>query len=78
MKKLHLSKRVRAWRDRHHDSLSSFISSFIATVLGIGLTFGTTMWYDHKQETEAAEALVERCLSNMEVRLDNLDGVVRM
>lgn len=78
MKKLHLSKRVRAWRDCHHDSLSSFISSFIATVLGIGLTFGTTMWYDHKQETEAAEALVERCLSNMEVRLDNLDGVVRM
>lgn len=78
MKKIHFSKRIRAWRDRHHDSLSSFITSFAATVLGIGLTFGTTMWYDHKQETEAAEALVDRCLSNMEVRLDNLDGVVRM
>ncbi len=36
------------------------------------------MWYDHKQETEAVEALVERCLSNMEVRLDNLNGVVSM
>ena len=78
MNKLHLLKTIRTWRERHHDSLSSFISSFTATVLGIGLTFGTTMWYDHKQETEAAEALVERCLSNMEVRLDNLDGVVRM
>lgn len=52
--------------------------NFTATVLGIVLTFGTTMWYDHKQETEAAEALVERSLSNMEMRLDNLEGVVSM
>lgn len=78
MNKLHFSKRIKAWRERHHDSLSSFITSFAATVLGIGLTFGTTMWYDHIKETEAAEALVERCLSNMEMRLDNLNGVVRM
>lgn len=76
MSKLHLSKGIKAWSDRHHDSLSSFITSFAATVLGIGLTFGTTMWYDHYQETEAAEALVDRCLSNMEMRLDNLNGVV--
>ena len=78
MRKPHLSEKIRAWRDRHHDSLSSFMTSFAATVLGIVLTFGTTMWYDHRQETEAAEALVERCLSNMEMRLDNLDSVVRM
>lgn len=75
---LHLTKEFRAWRERHHDSFSSFISSFTATVLGIGLTFGTTMWYDNKQKTEAAEALVERCLSNMEMRLDNLNGVVSL
>lgn len=61
MSKLHLTEKIRAWSNRHHDSLSSFITSFTATVLGIGLTFGTTMWYDHKQETEAAEALVEQC-----------------
>lgn len=78
MKKLHLSKRARAWRERHHDSLSSFITNFTATVLGIGLTFGTTMWYDHKQRAAAAEALVSRCLHNMEVRLGNLNGVVNL
>ncbi len=78
MSKLNRSKNFRAWQERHHDSLSSFVSSFIATVLGIGLTFGTTMWYDNKQKTEAAEALVEHCLSNMAVRLDNLNGVVGM
>lgn len=61
MSKLHLTEKIRAWSNRHHDSLSSFITSFTATVLGIGLTFGTTMWYDHKQEMEAAEALVEQC-----------------
>lgn len=78
MKKLRISQRIRAWRERHHDSLSSFMTNFAATVLGIVLTFGTTMWYEHKQKTEAAEALVERCLSNMEMRLNNLDGVIRL
>ena len=78
MNKLNLSKRIKAWSDRHHDSLSSFITSFVATVLGIGLTFGTTMWYDHYQATEAAEALGKRSLSNMEMRLGNLNRVVEM
>ena len=78
MNRLHLSKAFSAGRERHHDSFSSFITSFTATVLGIGLTFGTTMWYDNKQKKEAAEALVERCLANMEMRLDNLNGVVRL
>ncbi len=76
MRKLRISQRIHAWSDRHHASLSTFMINFTATVLGIVLTFGTTMWYDHKQETEAAEALVERSLSNMEMRLNNLDGVV--
>lgn len=78
MSKLHLSEKIRTWGERNHNSLSSFISSFTATVLGIGLTFGTTMWYDNKQKKEAAEALVERSLENMEMRLDNLNEVVRM
>lgn len=74
----YISDKLKAWRERHHDSLSSFMTNFTATVLGIVLTFGTTMWYEHRQKTETAEALVERCLSNMEVRLDNLDGVIRL
>lgn len=78
MRKLYILNKIRAWSDRHHASLSTFMINFTATVLGIVLTFGTTMWYDHKQETEAAEALVERCLSNMEMRLDNLNSVVRL
>ena len=78
MRKLCISQRIHAWRERHHDSLSSFMTNFAATVLGIVLTFGTTMWYEHWQKTEAAEALVERCLSNMEMRLNNLDGVIRL
>ena len=78
MNRLHLLKKFRAWIERHHDSLSSFMTNFAATVLGIVLTFGTTMWYEHRQKTEAAEALVERCLSNMEMRLNNLDGVIRL
>lgn len=78
MGKLRISQRIRAWKDRHHDLLSSFMTNLTATVLGIVLTFGTTMWYDHRKETEAAEALVERCLTNMEKRLDNLDGVIQM
>lgn len=78
MRTLPFTQTIRVWRKRHHDSLSSFMTNFIATVLGIVLTFGTTMWYEHRQKTEAAQALVERCLSNMEMRLDNLEGVVRM
>lgn len=78
MRKLNISERIRTWRNRHHDSLCSFITNFAATVLGIVLTFGTTMWYEHRQKTEAAEALVERCLSNMEIRLNNLDSVVKI
>ncbi|MDO4802576.1 MAG: hypothetical protein Q4A15_10470 [Prevotellaceae bacterium] len=78
MNRLHLLKKFRAWIERHHDSLSSFVSSFTATVLGIGLTLGSTMWYDNKKKKEAAEALVERCLSNMEMRLGNLNGVVSL
>lgn len=78
MSKIHITDRVRAWKDRHHDSLTSFTTSFVATVLGIVLTFGTTMWYERKQKAEAAEALVESSLSNMEARLINLKGVVSM
>lgn len=78
MKRLHLSNKIKTWKERHHDSLSSFTTGFTATVLGIVLTFGTTMWYERKQKAEAAEALVESCLSNMEVRLNNLNGVVKM
>ena len=76
MKRLHLSNKIKTWKERHHDSLSSFTTGFTATVLGIVLTFGTTMWYERKQKAEAAEALVNRCLSNMEMRLGNLNSVV--
>jgi len=67
---------LRHWAQQHHNSLSSFTSNFIATVLGIVLTFGTTMWYENREKKEAAETLVENCLSNMEDRLANIDRVV--
>lgn len=76
MKKIHPFKSIREWCRRHHTSFCSFMSNFFATVLGIVLTFGTTMWYDKHQKAEEADALVERCLSNMETRLSNLDGVI--
>lgn len=67
---------ISRWATAHHKSLSSFATNFIATVLGIALTFGTTMLLDKKHKKEAAESLVERCLSNMEERLRSLDNVV--
>lgn len=75
MKKLHPIQSLRQW-SRQHPTQSSFMTDFVATVLGIVLTFGTTMWYEKQQKAEAADALVERCLSNMETRLKNLDTVV--
>lgn len=75
MKKLHPIQSLRQW-SRRHPTQSSFMTDFVATVLGIVLTFGTTMWYEKQQKAEAADALVERCLSNMETRLKNLDTVV--
>jgi len=61
---------------KHHDSISSFNVNFLATVLGIVLTFGTSMWFERQQKKEAAEALVERCLNDMEGRLRVIDEVV--
>lgn len=61
---------------RRQDWIDNFTTNFIATVLGILLTFGTSMWYESRQKKQAAKALVERCLTNMETRLNNLDGVV--
>lgn len=75
MKKFHPIQSLRQW-SRRHPTQSSFMTDFVATVLGIVLTFGTTMWYEKQQKAEAADALVERCLSNMETRLENLDSVV--
>lgn len=77
MKKINPFKTIREWCQRHHQTFSSFMTDFIATVLGIVLTFGTTMWYEKQQKAEAADALVERCLSNMESRLSNLEKVVQ-
>lgn len=71
-------KKIKAWMHRHHNSISSFMSNFIATVLGIVLTLGTTVLYDHHQKEEAAKVLVEQCLSNMEERLADLDKVVSL
>lgn len=75
MKKIHPIDTIREWC-HHHPTLSSFMTNFIATVLGIVMTFGTTMWFEHRQKAEAADALVERCLSNMETRLLSLDSVI--
>lgn len=69
-------KKIKAWMHRHHNSISSFMSNFTATVLGIVLTLGTTVLYDHHQKEEAAKVLVEQCLSNMEERLADLDQVI--
>lgn len=54
-------KKIKAWMHRHHNSISSFMSNFIATVLGIVLTLGTTVLHDHHQKEEAAKVLVEQC-----------------
>lgn len=67
---------MRRWMRRHHEAMSSFTTNFAAAVLGIVLTFGTTAWYNHKQNKEAAEAMVERCLGDMESRLLMIDKVV--
>ena len=74
MKKFHPIQSLREW-SHQHPTQSTFMTDFIATVLGIVLTFGTTMWYEKQQKAEAADALVERCLSNMESRLSNLEKV---
>ncbi len=71
-------KKFKAWMHRHHNSISSFMSNFIATVLGIVLTLGTTVLYDYHQKKEAAEVLVEQCLANMEGRLADLDRVIAL
>lgn len=76
-KKIQPLKQLREWRDLHKNTLTSFLTNFIATVLGIVLTFGTSMWYERRQNRQEAEALVERCLTNMESRLKDLDGVVK-
>jgi len=68
--------KIQKYAKRHYSSYSDFMNNFIATVLGIVLTFGSTMWYEHIQKKEAAEGLVERCLTNMEDRLKKLDGVI--
>lgn len=73
---IHPFKAVKAWSERHRELCKTFVIEFIATVMGIVLTFGTTMWYERQQKAEAANALVERCLSNMESRLKNLDAIV--
>lgn len=69
-------KKIKAWMHRHHNTISSFLCNFSATVLGIVLTLGTTVLYDRHQEAEAAEALVEQCLDNMDERLADLDDVI--
>lgn len=61
---------------RHHNTISSFTCNLVATVLGIVLTLGTTMWYDRVQANKAADSLVEGCLNNMEDRLRDLEDVV--
>lgn len=68
-------KKFIKWMRRHPNTCSFFIN-FLATVLGIVLTLGTTMWYDRHEKAEASEALVEHCLVNMEERLVDLDHVV--
>lgn len=69
-------KKTKAWMHRHHNTISSFLCNFIATVLGIVLTLGTTVLYDRHQEAEAADVLVEQCLSNMEERLADIEKAI--
>ena len=68
-------KKFIKWMRRHPNTCSFFIN-FLATVLGIVLTLGTTMWYDRHEKAEASETLVENCLANMEERLADLDHVI--
>lgn len=49
-------KAVRLLMRRHHEWISSFSTNFVAAVLGIALTFGTTMWYENQKKRESAEA----------------------
>lgn len=68
--------RVRESIHRHRGGINAFNVNFLATVLGIVLTFGTSMWYERQQKKEAADALVERCLKDMEGRLCVIDRIV--
>lgn len=68
-------KKFIEWMHRHQTT-SSFLTNFLATVMGIILTLGTTMWYDRHEMNEAAKSLAEQCLLNMEERLVDLDHIV--
>lgn len=71
-----ITSRLSEFIHKHHESISSFNVNFLATVLGIVLTFGTSMWYERQQKKEASNALVERCLKDMEGRLRVIDRIV--
>jgi len=59
-----------------HILLKKFLISLAATVLGIMITFGTNRIYERKKKEAAAEALVDRCLSDMEGRLKTIENVI--
>ncbi len=60
---------------RHKEWMSSFWSNFVATILGIVLTFGVTMWLERREEQAKAKVLVERSFKNIERRISDLEDV---
>jgi len=68
-------KHFKGFWSRHSEWINSFGSNFLATVLGIVLTFGVSEWLEHRERQEAAEMLVERSFANIEERLKTLKMV---
>lgn len=69
-------KKLKGFFIRHSEWMSSFWSNFVATVLGIVLTFGVSEWLEHRNERIQAELLVDRSFTNIEQRLADLGDVV--
>lgn len=66
--KVFLADNLKQYMHRHHGRLGDFFCNFLATVLGILLTVGTTLWMDREQKKEAAESFVDRCMVNLDLR----------
>jgi len=70
-----IKKKWNEFCSNHEEWISSFGSNFVATVLGIVLTFGVSEWLERREDQASAEALVERSLKNLEQRLNELKMV---
>ncbi len=67
--------KIKGFFVRHKEWMSSFWSNFVATVLGIVLTFGVSMWLDRRDDQAKAEVLVNRSFKNIENRIRDLENV---